>query len=122
MCVIFMTSCGVNCVESFRELIPKLGDRLLHSDHVSVDNYWDIISKADVVVSTAQHEFFGVAMYVYNVEACFDVILFPRMEASYAGCYPLCPNQLVYPELYPSMCGSLSETVLTVSDHRGMPV
>lgn len=75
-------------VECFKELFCKLGDRLLHSDHMSTDSYWDIISKADVVVSTAQHEFFGVAM----------------MEASYVGCYPLCPNRLVYPELYPKEC------------------
>ena len=64
-----MTSCGINYVESFKELIPKLGDRLLHSDHVPIDCYWNVISKADVVVSTAQHEFFGVAMYVFNVES-----------------------------------------------------
>lgn len=61
--MIFVTSCDLNA-ESFKELIPKLGDRLLHSDHVPIDSYWDIIGKADVVVSTAQHEFFGVAMYV----------------------------------------------------------
>lgn len=54
-------------IESFKELIPKLGARLLHSDHVPTDCYWEIISKADVVVSTAQHEFFGVAMYAIFV-------------------------------------------------------
>ena len=63
------TSCfkSSSSVGSFKELIPKLGDRLLHSDHVPIDCYWDIISKADVVVSTAQHEFFGVAMYVFSM-------------------------------------------------------
>lgn len=50
--------------DSFKELIPKLGARLLHSDYIPTDSYWEVISKADVVVSTAQHEFFGVAMYV----------------------------------------------------------
>lgn len=94
-------------VECFKELFCKLGDRLLHSDHMPTDSYWDIISKADVVVSTAQHEFFGVAMYVLLCRIVFMFIY--RMEASYVGCYPLCPNRLVYPELYPSMwliCGN----------------
>ena len=59
----------INCVESFKQLIPTLDDRLLHSDHVPIGCYWDIISKADVVVSTAQHEFFGVAMYALNVKS-----------------------------------------------------
>ncbi|XP_065916622.1 tRNA-queuosine alpha-mannosyltransferase-like isoform X2 [Dysidea avara] len=74
--------------ESFKELIPKLGPRLTHSEYVPVELYWDVLSKSDVVVSTALHEFFGVAM----------------MEATYFGCYPLCPNRLVYPELYPKEC------------------
>ena len=50
--------------------------------------YYKVISKCDLVLSTSLHEFFGVAL----IEAC----LF--------GVYPLLPNRLVYPEIYPKEC------------------
>lgn len=72
--------------ESTKEL---LGDSILNWGYAtSREEYIAIIRSADVAVSTANHEFFGVAM----------------MECAYCGSFPLCPNRLSYPELYPKEC------------------
>jgi glycosyltransferase involved in cell wall biosynthesis len=46
-------------------------------------DYEDALAEADVVVSTADHEFFGLSI----------------IEAIAAGAYPLLPNRLAYPEI-----------------------
>jgi len=48
-------------------------------------DYEAALRESDVIVSTARHEFFGLSV----------------MEAVSAGCVPVLPDRLVYPELFP---------------------
>ncbi len=72
--------------EEFDRLRSSLGDRIVHDGFASDDAYPDLLQSADVVVSTARQEFFGVAV----------------TEAIYAGAFPLLPDRLVYPERIPT--------------------
>jgi glycosyltransferase involved in cell wall biosynthesis len=49
-------------------------------------DYVALLSQADLVISTAEHEFFGISV----------------LEAICAGAFPLLPNRLSYPELIPA--------------------
>jgi len=69
-----------------RQAAEQLGSRLVHCDEPATRaDYAQLLASADVAVSTATNEFFGLAM----IEAC------------YAGCAPVVPDRLAYPELYP---------------------
>jgi len=80
--------------ESFRESPPifetarrRLAGRIVQWGFVADRRaYAEALCASDVVVSTAQHEFFGVAV----------------VEAIAAGCFPLLPNRLTYPEVLPA--------------------
>jgi len=75
--------------EMFHEVKVKLNDKLQVFGFVpSKQEYCKLLNSADVVVSTALHEFYGVSM----------------LEATWLGCYPLVPSRLVYPEIYPKEC------------------
>jgi glycosyltransferase involved in cell wall biosynthesis len=64
----------------------RLGPSLIHYGYADPATYSRLLWQADIVVSTAIHEFFGLAI----VEAC------------YCDCYPILPRRLSYPELIPA--------------------
>ncbi|MCF7973759.1 MAG: DUF3524 domain-containing protein [Phycisphaerae bacterium] len=61
----------------FSDLIDDWGFQTTRQD------YWQCLQHADIAVSTAHHEFFGIGM----------------IEAMCAGAYPLLPERLSYPEI-----------------------
>lgn len=81
--------------QQFRDVPPvfaqardEFADRIMQWGYLeSRDAYFNALAAADVFVSTANHEFFGLAV----------------LEAMACGCVPLLPNRLAYPEL---VCGS----------------
>lgn len=63
----------------------KHGSRITHFGHLPVEEYRSAVLGSDVVISTARQEFFGISV----------------VEATSAGCFPLLPDRLSYPELIP---------------------
>lgn len=80
--------------ERYRELpsgvaaqLETLRDETLACEFVTDRaSYTTALGTCDLVVSTARHEFFGIAV----------------VEALAAGCTPLLPNRLAYPEVIPA--------------------
>lgn len=70
----------------FEQAFERYAERILHYGYAEdFEEYSRLLHRADLVVSTSIHEFFGIAM----------------MEAIYCGCHPVLPNRLSYPELIP---------------------
>jgi glycosyltransferase involved in cell wall biosynthesis len=67
------------------EIRHRWGDRLIHDGHLERPDYERLLLEADVALSTARHDFFGVAM----------------AEAMAAGAVPVAPAALNYPDLVP---------------------
>jgi glycosyltransferase involved in cell wall biosynthesis len=76
-----------NQPDEFLEVRQRLPGRVLHFGYApDAATYSRLLWQADVVVSTALHDFFGVAV----------------TEACYCGCFPVLPRRLAYPELIPA--------------------
>ncbi|MEZ4386691.1 MAG: DUF3524 domain-containing protein [Candidatus Krumholzibacteriia bacterium] len=75
--------------EVFAPLVARLGDHCLHAGFLDDRRRYDAwLAAADIVVSCAEQEYFGIAV----------------AEAVHAGCYPVLPRRQVYPSLYGSRC------------------
>ena len=72
--------------DEFVQLRNELGDKMAHYGWAEEDEYVRLLASSDIVVSTAHHEFFGIAI----------------TEAVYAGAFPVLPGRLVYPERIPT--------------------
>ncbi len=72
--------------EVFDDARRRLAEKILHFGYVrSRKDYARWLKQGSMVVSTAKHEFFGMAI----------------LEAVRAGCRPVLPRRLSYPELFP---------------------
>ena len=85
---------------AFEEIEIEFKHRLVQFGYIeSRQAYLEMLSGADVILSTALHEFQGLAV----------------LEAVAAGCLPAVPHRLVYPEIlppgncYPSCPGDANE-------------
>jgi len=94
------------------ERLAALADVTLESGFVeSRESYFHALGTCDLVVSTARHEFFGIAI----------------VEALAAGCTPLLPNRLAYPEVIPveqhseALYENESELVARLVKHAAEP-
>lgn len=70
----------------FADAEQRLDDHIVQFGFAEQDRYDELVANADVVLSAAQHEFFGVSV----------------AEAVAAGAFPVLPDRLSYPELIPS--------------------
>ncbi len=73
--------------EAFVEAETRLRSHIRHWGYAeSRQAYWDLLYQSDLIMSTTEHEFFGISV----------------LEAIAAGAFPLLPRKFSYPELLPS--------------------
>lgn len=73
--------------DAFGEILARHGSRILHQGFLpDLEVYNQLLREADIVISTALHDFQGLSM----------------LEAMAAGCLALAPDRLAYPEYVPA--------------------
>jgi glycosyltransferase involved in cell wall biosynthesis len=76
-------------VPELKEILERYQHQILHDGFAkNLDAYWRLLAQMDVVISTANHEFFGIAI----------------CEAIWAGAVPIVPDRLSYTEHIPQSC------------------
>lgn len=80
--------------EYFAENIDRWGYQSSRSEYEAA------LAESDIVVSTANHEFFGIGM----------------LEAIAAGCFPVLPNRLSYPAIIQSLIEEAGKSVIFLYD------
>ncbi len=77
--------------KNFARLAERLGPNLLYNGFLPErEDYNNCLEQADIVVSCAAQEYFGISV----------------AEAIHAGCYPVLPREQVYPSLYGNCTGA----------------
>ncbi|WP_417392062.1 tRNA-queuosine alpha-mannosyltransferase domain-containing protein [Gimesia sp.] len=72
-------------LDCFTNLHTQFADRIDHWGFLADrSEYQRVLQNADIVISTAFHEFFGISI----------------LEAVEAGCLPVLPRRLAYPEIF----------------------
>ncbi len=75
--------------QEHQQIVDLAGPRLVADAYAATrKEYWNRLGQMDVVVSTAAHEFYGIAV----------------CEAIWAGAVAILPNRLSYPELVSQEC------------------
>lgn len=80
--------CGQNFrrrPEEFDQAQQRLGERVVHVGYAEPAEYRRLLWTADITISTAHHEFFGISI----------------LEAMACHTFPILPARLSYPELLP---------------------
>lgn len=74
------------CPREFEVAVERLEKRIIHVGYAERERYQELLREAEITVSTAHHEFFGISF----------------VEAMACETFPILPEDLSYPELVPA--------------------